>query len=150
MKLEHINKGKYIPVNPSKYSGNIDKITYRSEWERLTMRWLDLNPDVVAWNSEDIKIKYICGTDGKWHNYHMDFIVKFKNGKVLMIEIKPKKQTVQPVATQGKKKSTLLTESLAWVKNNSKWKAAIQYAKDNNIEFQIWTEDTLKRLRIMK
>lgn len=149
MKLEHINKGKYIPINPQKYAGDLKSITYRSEWERLTMRWLDLNPDVISWNSEGIKIKYICGTDGGMHTYYMDFIVKFKNGSVLMIEIKPKKQTEPPTSGKGKKKSTLLTEQLAYVKNISKWEAAIKYAKENNITFQIWTEVTLKKLKIM-
>ncbi len=41
------------------------------------------------------------------------------------------------------------TEATTYVKNQCKWKAADKYAKDNNYEFQIWTEHTLQKLGIM-
>lgn len=149
MKLDDIYKGKYIPVNKEKYVGDISSITYRSSWERAVMKWADFNPDIQYWNSEETTVKYICGTDGALHTYYIDFTFKFKTGKVLLVEVKPEAQTREPKVTKGKKKTTLLTEQLAFVKNRSKWKAAIKYAKDNNASFQIWTEKTLRKLGIL-
>ena len=37
---------------------------------------------------------------------------------------------------------------MTYVKNQSKWEAAEQFAAKRNIEFQIWTEDTIKGLGI--
>ena len=31
----------------------------------------------------------------------------------------------------------------------NKWKAAENYAKDNNYQFQIWTEHTLQKMKIL-
>ena len=39
---------------------------------------------------------------------------------------------------------------MTYVKNMNKWEAADQYAKDRGWSFQIWTEDTLYEMGIMK
>lgn len=139
-------KGNFIPNNPNKYIGNVLDITYRSSWERFVMRWADSNPDIVAWGSEITEIPYICGTDNKPHKYYVDFTFKLSSGQVLLVEVKPKNQTAEPKKSRGKSKNTMLTESLAWIKNRSKWKYALEFAKRNNVKFEIWTEDKLKRL----
>lgn len=149
MNLDNIYRGKYIPIHKEKYVGDITSITYRSSWERSVMKWADLNPDIQYWSSEETTIKYICGTDGSPHTYYIDFTFKFKSGKVLLVEIKPENQTIPPKASKGKKKTTLLTEQLAYVKNTSKWKAAVKYANEHNASFQVWTEKTLRKLGIL-
>ena len=139
-------KGKYIPINKHKYIGDIDNIRYLSSWEKLTNRWADLNPDIISWGSELIKIPYVCPTDNQVHTYIIDFIFKFKDGRVLLVEVKPENQTKLPKASKGKKKSTTLTEQLVFVKNVAKWKKANEYAIANNCKFVIWTETHLKKI----
>ena len=140
--------GKFSPTNPNKYNGDHTNIVFRSSWELSFMRWLDMNPDVDTWVSEETVIPYISPVDDKQHRYFVDFKVKFKNGKVLLIEIKPDHQTKKPVAKKGKKRSTLLLEAQTYGVNWAKWKAAERYAEDRGWKFAVFTEHTLKGLGI--
>jgi len=139
--------GKFRPKNPHKYDGNVDDIIFRSLWERQVMRWADENPKVVKWNSEEVIIPYLCETDNKIHRYFMDFKIQFNNDEIFLIEVKPKKRTEPPKKPKRQTKR-FLSESLTFVKNKSKWKAAKQYANKHGMKFVIWTEDTLKQLGI--
>jgi hypothetical protein len=58
------------------------------------------------------------------------------------VEVKPSKQT-QPPVYPGKNTQRYLTESMAFIKNQAKWKAATEYAKDRDWEFKIITEKEL-------
>ena len=140
-------KGKFTPKNKNKYVGDVKNIAYRSLWERNTFRWIDANDSIVAWNSEEIVIPYICGTDNKVHRYFMDLWFKMSDGKTYIIEIKPKAQT-QPPKAPKRKTRRYIKESLTYVKNQSKWEAASEFAADRGWHFQVWTEDTLKSLGI--
>lgn len=140
-------RGKFTPKNTKKYVGDAKNIVYRSLWERNTFRWIDSNANIIAWNSEEVVIPYICGTDNKVHRYYMDLWFKTKDGKTYIIEIKPKKQT-QPPKTPQRKTRRYIKESLAYVKNQSKWEAASEFAADRGWHFQVWTEDTLKSFGI--
>lgn len=142
-------KGRYKPKNPSKYAGNVDNVVYRSMWERHVMKWCDDNPNVVAWVSEEVVIPYICETDNKPHRYFMDFAIKFSDGKMLLVEVKPAKETMRPQRKQGKARQTLINEGLTYIKNQSKWKAAQQFALDRGWHFEVWTENELTALGIM-
>jgi len=140
-------KGKFRPKNKDKYVGDVDAVTYRSLWERNTFRWLDDNDDVVGWNSEEVVIPYICATDGKRHKYHIDLWIKMKDGKTYLVEIKPKSQT-KPPKKPTRRTRRYIKETMTYAKNQSKWKAANEFAKDNGVSFQVWTEETLKGLGI--
>jgi hypothetical protein len=142
-------KGRYKPSNPSKYVGDIDNVVYRSGWERHVMKWCDTNSDVVQWMSEELIIPYICETDNKPHRYFMDFVIKFRSGRVVLVEVKPEKETKRPQRKQGKSRQTLLNEGLTYIKNQSKWKAAQEYALDRGYHFEIWTEKELTAMGIM-
>jgi hypothetical protein len=89
--------GTFRPSNPQKYVGDYKNIIYRSSWECRVMNWLDKNPSIVSWASEEVIIPYVSPVDGRWHRYFPDFVVKVKdkNGvlKTMMLEVKPKKQT---------------------------------------------------------
>ena len=139
--------GRYRVKNLSKYEGNASKVQYRSLWERQVMRWLDDNPAVIGWNSEEVVIGYRCKTDNRIHRYFVDMFIRMKDGKCYLIEIKPKRQTVPPKQPSRKSKK-YLKEVLTYGKNTSKWEAAQSYAKDKGMVFQIWTEDTIKGLGI--
>ena len=79
----------------------------------------------------------------------IDFIFKYKDGSVLLVEVKPYAQTILPKTTKGKKKTTVLTEQLAFIKNKSKWISANKYAIENNCKFVIWTEKKLKSIGVI-
>jgi len=140
-------RGKFTPKHPEKYVGDVKNIVYRSLWERNTFRWIDTQSSIVHWNSEELVIPYVCETDKKVHRYFMDLWFQTQEGKNYIIEIKPKGQT-QPPKTPKRKTRRYVKESLTYVKNQSKWKAASEFALDRGWTFEVWTEDTLKSLGI--
>lgn len=139
-------KGKYVVINKHKYVGDIDAIVTRSSWENQVCKWADLNPDIEYWGSEINIVKYVCPSDGGVHNYYIDITLRYRDGRVLLIEIKPKSQTTLPKQTKGKSKKTYISEMLAFQKNKSKWISANKYAEENGAKFVIWTEAKLKKL----
>ena len=138
--------GRYIPSNTKKYKGNPTTIYYRSLWERKFMGYCDKNPRILEWGSEELIIPYRLPTDGKIHRYFPDFYVKVKraDGKLrkMIIEVKPKKYTVEPKIPKRKTKS-FVREVYEWGKNTAKWKAAREFCRDRNMDFVILTEDHL-------
>jgi hypothetical protein len=142
-------KGKYKVKNPKKYKGDVNNVVYRSGWERDVMVYLDDHTGVAEWNSEDFIIRYFYEVDKKNHNYHMDFWIKFTNGTILLVEVKPKRQTEPPKSKNPRSKRGL-TEAFAYIKNRNKWDAAEKVAKDNGYGFVIWTEVELTEMGILK
>ena len=139
-------KGKYTLENPDKYVGDKSNIIWRSTWERTAFKWCDRNDNIIKWNSEEIVVKYISPVDNKFHRYYVDLFVEFKNGKRLLIEIKPSSQVFQPVLTKGKHQKTILYEHQTFVVNSAKWKSAREYAKTINAEFVIFDETVIRQL----
>lgn len=133
-------------MNPEKYIGDPTNIIMRSSWETRFASWCDRNPDVIKWQSEETIVPYRCPTDNKLHRYYIDFRVQVQtkqgNLKTYLVEIKPDKQT-RPPEFPGRKTKRYITESLTFVKNQAKWKAANEYAKDRGWEFMILTENHL-------
>lgn len=140
-------KGKYTPVNPRKYRGDLDKITYRSSWERVFMAWCDNTPEVLAWSSETVVIPYYDPVLKKERNYFVDFRIVTKQAdgttKVALIEIKPYKQTQRPRNTGNKSEKTLLEETTTWMTNQAKWEATRKFCKALGWNFVIFTEKDL-------
>lgn len=139
--------GKWKPKNIKKYSGDYTKITYRSLWEKYCFDWCDHSSEVKYWHSEETVIPYLYDVDKRYHRYFMDLKITFTNGKTILVEIKPDKETRPPVFN-GKKTKKYINEGLTYVKNHNKWEAAVSYAKDRGWEFQIWTEHDLHRMGI--
>lgn len=139
-------KRKYTPINPGKYTGDPTNIIMRSSWETKFALWCDKNPSVIKWNSEETIVPYVCPTDNKWHRYFIDFKIQIKdkkgNLKTYLVEIKPDKQTRPPEVPSRKTKRFLL-EAATYIKNEAKWKAATNFAKDRGWEFIIITEHHL-------
>ena len=136
------NKGRFRPKNPQKYKGDPNNIIYRSTWEIKVMIYLDENPNVIWWGSEELPIPYISPVDKKRHRYFPDFIAKMRkaDGTVMtyVIEVKPEKQTQPP--TQKRKTKTFLQETITYEVNKAKWYAAEEFCKDHGWQFQILTE----------
>ena len=139
-------KGKYQPSFPQKYKGDPTNIIYRSLWERKFMVYCDLNENIIEWGSEEIALPYRSPLDNRVHRYFPDFYIKVKenNGviKRYLIEIKPKKQTIEPKVQKRKTKSYIY-EVTEYAKNMAKWKAAEEFCKDRMWEFKVLTEDEL-------
>ena len=150
--MAHSRKSIYRPKNPKKYVGNTSNIICRSSWERIFCNFCDESDHIVTWASEEFSIPYISPLDNKRHRYYPDFLIKVKEPdgkfKKYVIEIKPRKQTVKPKMKTDSRKRPRMTNSYAKELNNyavnvAKWNAAIEFCKDNSLEFQIITEDNL-------
>jgi len=139
-------QGIFRPKNPQKYIGDSNNIVYRSSWECRVMNWFDQNEDIISWASEELIVPYKSPIDNRFHRYFPDFIVKVKTRdgtmKTLMIEVKPKKQTIPPEPRKRVTKQ-YVTEVTTYGVNQAKWKAAQEYCLDRGWEFKIMTEEHL-------
>jgi len=136
------HKRKFIPIFPEKYTGDPTNIIMRSSWETRFASWCDKNPSVLKWSSEETVIPYRCPTDNRIHRYFVDFKINVSTGKTYIVEVKPAAQT-QPPIYPGRQTQRYITESLTFMKNQAKWEAAIEYARDRGWEFKIITEKEL-------
>lgn len=139
--------GKYKVLNKEKYRGDHTNVIYRSHWEMLCFKWCDSQPSVKEWSSEEVIIPYYYDVDKKYHRYFPDLKIKFTDGTVILVEIKPDKETRPPKVRRKTKQ--YITEGLTYVKNMNKWEAAKSYAGDRGWKFEIWTEKTLQKMKIM-
>lgn len=139
--------GIFKPKNPEKYKGNPTRIIYRSMWEKKFMIFCDLNDSIVEWGSEEVIVPYRCPTDGRIHRYYPDFYIKVKSKsntvKKYLIEVKPKRQTIQPTDKPKRKTAAWKREVLTYIKNKAKWEAAKEFCEDRQMKFLILTEDHL-------
>lgn len=66
------------------------------------MRWFDVEPTVVRYSYESVKIPYVSNVrSGKLRNYLPDFLVEFSDGRKVLVEVKPSRKLVH---AQVKKK----------------------------------------------
>lgn len=138
-------QGYYKCINPEKYIGK-GPIVYRSGLELKFMRWCDKTDTILRWSSESIPIPYYDSHQKKWRKYFVDNFVEIKEGaeiKKYLVEIKPHKQTLEPVKSKSKKKTSLLYEQMMWINNCDKWNFAKEFAKKHGMEFIIITEKEL-------
>ncbi len=146
-------KGRFRPKYPEKYRGDPTKITYRSLWEFKFFRFVDGHPDVLWWASEEFVVPYMSPIDGKVHRYFPDVVLhkKMSDGSLetLMIEIKPKKQTMPPDISKrnatptGRISRRYLNEVKTYGINDAKWQAAKRYCAERGWTFQVFTEHEL-------
>ena len=137
-------KGIYKLPKHNKYRGSHEPV-YRSSWELQMCKWCDANPNVKQWMSEVTIVPYRSKLDGRMHRYYVDFTVQFTNGQTVLFEIKPLKQTMKP-RYQKRKTKKHLSEVYTYTRNISKWEAAREFARQNNVSFQILTENELKKM----
>ena len=139
-------KGRFTPKNPKKYKGDPTNIIFRSLWELTCMKRFDENPDIIEWSSEETIVPYISPLDRRRHRYFPDFLIKTRQAdgstKTFMIEVKPKKETIEP-KPQKRKTRKYITEVTTWAKNQAKWAAAEEYCLDRGWEFMKMTEETI-------
>ena len=110
------------------------------------MKYCDSNRNVLKWGSEILALPYRSPIDNRVHRYFPDFYIKVResNGKIreYIIEIKPKKQCMEPKPQKRKTKGHIY-EVYEYAKNQAKWKVAKEFCIDRGMEFKIITEDEL-------
>ena len=143
-------EGRFKPKNPTKYMGDPTNIIYRSGWELKLMSYLDTHVNVLQWSSEEVVIPYKSPIDGRRHRYFPDFYLEQINTngikEKILIEVKPKYQTIPPVVQTTKTKKPTkryINEVKTWGINQAKWIAAEEFCKDRGWKFQIMHEDHL-------
>jgi hypothetical protein len=133
-------KGRFIAKNPSKYVGNHNNIVFRSSWELAFFKWLDQNPAILRWGSEELSIPYLNPLDGRVHRYFPDIVVlyKHKDGSLRkeIVEVKPYKETVETPKMTPR-------DAQALIVNRAKWKAAADFAQQQGATFRVVTERTM-------
>lgn len=139
-------KGTYQIQNKDKFIGNT--LDYRSFWERAVMQWCDGNPHIVRWGFECVTVKYPNTVEHRIANYIIDFLIIHKDGSELLVEIKPKAETIEPV-NPGKRSTRYINQCKKFAINSEKWKAANMLAEANGGKFVVWTEDELAQLGIL-
>jgi hypothetical protein len=145
--------GRYRPTNPEKYKGDTTKIIYRSSYELKFFRYIDQHPDIIWWQSEELSIPYMSPIDGKVHRYFPDVVLKKKTSddkyEIVMIEIKPEKQTRMPDISKknatktGRISRRYLNEVKTYGINDAKWQQARKYCQERGWRFEILTEKGL-------
>lgn len=141
-KQRQFKSGYYRPHNVEKFEG-VSRCVYRSSWELKFLKWVDYNDKVKKVYYERVVLPYICKTDNKLHKYYVDckITMEEKTGlKDYLIEIKPFRQTIPPTQSKRKKKSTIITEKINWLKNNSKWESAKKYCEKMGYRWCVMTE----------
>lgn len=130
--------GRYRVKNTKKYEGDHTVVVYRSLWEKHAFKWCDNNPKVVKWSSEEVIIPYLYEVDKRYHRYFMDLKLVMEDGSTWLVEIKPDKERRPPTGARRTKR--YINEAMTFVKNQNKWSAAEEFAKDRGWHFVIWTE----------
>lgn len=141
-------QGKFRPKNPSKYTGDVTNIQFRSSWEASFCNRCDTDPNIIEWSSEEVVVPYISPLDRKQHRYFVDFKIKVRTVdghlKTYLVEIKPKKQMIEPKKTATNKATKrYIHEVTTYLVNQAKWSAADIYCQKRGYEFLILNEDDL-------
>lgn len=141
-------QGYYQLVNPSKYIGDVNKIIFRSSWEKRFATYCDLNEKILLWGSEPVQIPYFNPVDKVMKPYNVDFYVKVQTSagdKEYIVEVKPSRQLQKPNSPVGrateKKIVAYNTQLKTYLVNMSKFQAAKEYAAGRGWEFVIVTEN---------
>lgn len=108
---------------------SITPVSYRSGWELTVAKFLDNDPNVVAYAYEALAIPYISNIrKGTVRKYFPDFFVKYKNGRKVVIEVK---------------RDSHLTNT----KVQKKAEAARKWCEKNGYEYEFWTNQRINELR---
>lgn len=95
------------------------------------MQWLDVNPDVQAYEYESFKIAYLSNKrTGKMRNYIPDLLIHYVDGSRRLVEVKPSSKVGQ-------------------LTNKKKLEVAKEWCDEHSVTLEIVTELTLKGLGLL-
>ena len=139
-------QGLYTVKHPEKYIGDVTKVRYMSSWELQMFMFLDGNPNILKWSSEEVVIPYIKPTDGRVHKYYPDLLVLYRDQNGVerweLIEVKP---STQLKLSKSKSPKTRQLQNLTLSVNKAKWDSALRWCEHQqnngmNVTFRIITE----------
>ena len=137
---------KFVPKNKHKYLGS-KLIICRSLWERSFAKYCDDSKRILKWAVEPFSIVYYDEGKKKNREYFPDFYIELEDGRKMVIEIKPLKETLPPTSKRGKTRKYLKEES-TFITNQCKWKTANEFCERNGWKFVVFTEKTLSNMGI--
>ena len=105
-------------------------ITDTAKYHYESWKWVAEQLDFVLTEKQNQKLK------GVGRKECLDKLLKY------LIEIKPKKQTLEPKKPK-RKTPRYITEVTTYVTNQAKWEAAREWCADRRMEFLILTEEHL-------
>lgn len=121
----HYRRGEYTSTK----TGQVCK--FRSGWEEKYMAHLDSDPLVESWSYEQTIIEYISNIrTKKVRRYYPDFFVRYSDGRVEIVELKPKRKLDHLTV---KKKTT----------------AALVWCAARGMTFRLLTEVELKDMGLL-
>lgn len=101
-------------------------IKYRSGWEHIVALYLDQDPNVLSYEYESFKIRYAVA--GRYRDYYPDFLVFYKSGKKVIVEVKRSdKLTDRKVIAKA-------TATRKWLKEN----------KLDDYSYEFWTNAVIE------
>lgn len=103
-------------------------IHYRSGWEKTVAEFLDGNPEVVSYEYESLMVPYVMA--GRGHTYYPDFLVRYKSGRTVVVEVKrqDKLVTKKVMLKNAAVRSWIIKEGKGW-------------------EFEVWTDAVVMSFR---
>ena len=144
-------QGRYTPLHPEKYRGNLQDICFRSSWEKIVMLWLDKHPAVLWWGSESFPIPYVSPVDNRPHRYYPDFVVHMKKRdgqeQTFIWEIKPHKETMLRPPPPSRSSKRFLQEAATYSINTAKWDACTRWCEQHGWKFIVITEKNIPGLK---
>lgn len=114
-------KGVYHSIKSNK------DVVYRSSWELSVFQFLDYSDDVLSYEVEPFSINYFLKINKR---YIPDILISYKNGITKLVEIKP-------------------FALIKHVINQAKFNAAKEYCDQNNIKFEVWSEQKIAEINTM-
>lgn len=128
----------YININSCKKIFESQRgvpVIYRSSLEKKFVQWCENNEKIERWGSECVQVPYYDPRDEKTHTYNPDFMIQMVGGQKIAVEIKPYAQTQKPPYPYK--------DDYQWnqyIRNQLKWKAAVDFFTSRDIKFIIITE----------
>lgn len=128
-KKKRKRKGRYQRgIHSSPIAG---ECKYRSGWEQKYMVYLDDNPDVASWSYEKLVIEYVSNKKTKKiRKYYPDFQIEYKDGRKVVVEIKPSRKLQQATVVK-------------------KIRAAKEWCTEHDMIYKILTEIELKDIGLL-
>ena len=147
-KNTNYRQGYYKPANPEKYLGDLNKIIFRSAWERKFAVYCDSEPKVLAWSSEPVAVPYFHPVLKTMKPYYVDFYMKTlqddNSTKEFIVEVKPSKKLIAPMLPEGrvtqKRADAFKKQAEEYMINLHKFDAAKKYAESRGWSFILVTE----------
>lgn len=142
-------KQGYFTINECKKYFGKGPVIYRSSWEYKFCIWAERNSSVKRWSSEPVAITYFNPYTHKYSKYYPDFLVELTDGKVILIEVKPRKHIVKPEKPKRKTKKAIASYIYTleqYTKNMAKFQAAVKYCEGKKWVFRIADESWFRNV----